>query len=159
VSVGLHIAPEFPHSVQSVREARAWFGRVIAAERLGGDGCDVCRLLLDELVANAVLHGGSEVEVSVEVADVLRVEVTNHGTHGVVEPIPYERGEPAAHFGLHLVHGLSTSWGVLRDDGDTTVWFELPHPGRMPEPASRPRVVRQASPGSSQSKTSAGKTP
>jgi anti-sigma regulatory factor (Ser/Thr protein kinase) len=147
VSVGLHIAPDLPHSLESVGVAREWLDGVFAAERLDGDGCEVCHLLLDELVANAVIHGGSGAEVSVEVADIVRVEVTNGGTDGEIEAIPYPRGEPAAHFGLHLVHGLSTSWGVARDHVSTTVWFELPHPGRAPEPGTRPRVVGPMSSG------------
>jgi len=159
VSVGLHIAPEFPQALESVAEARAWLDGVFAAERARGDGCDVCRLLLDELVANAVIHGGSEVGVTVDVQDDVRVEVTNRGTHGVIEPIPYQRGEPAAHFGLHLVHGLSTSWGVLRDTGDTTVWFELPHPGRVTEAGSRPRNIEQRAGGSDKSQSSSSKVP
>ncbi len=89
---------------------------------------DVCLLLLDELVANAVTHGGSDVHVAADVRDPIRIEVTNHGTHGTVAPVPYERGRPAEHFGLHLVHGLSSSWGVTRDAGDTVVWVEVPHP-------------------------------
>lgn len=147
MSVGLHIAPVLAHSVESVSEARTWLDGVFVAERIDGDGCDICRLLLDELVANAVIHGGSEAEVSVEVTDIVRVEVTNRGTHGVVEPIPYERGEPAAHFGLHLVHGLSTSWGVTRDDENTTVWFELPRPSHSESSAHPGRALHSVSSG------------
>jgi anti-sigma regulatory factor (Ser/Thr protein kinase) len=102
---------------------------VFAAEHLEGDTFDVCLLLLDELVANAVVHGEGGVRVHVDVSDPIRVEVTNRGTEGTVEPIPYERGRPAEHFGLHVVHGLAQSWGVSRDSGDTVVWFELPNPG------------------------------
>jgi anti-sigma regulatory factor (Ser/Thr protein kinase) len=131
--VGIHLAPDFPPERSSVRMARSWLERVFEAEEVAGEGCDVCRLLLDELVANAILHGGGVVEVSVDVGDLARVEVTNRGTDGVVEPIPYERGRPAAHFGLHLVDGLSTSWGVIRESDDTTVWFELAAPAWIVE--------------------------
>jgi anti-sigma regulatory factor (Ser/Thr protein kinase) len=126
--VGLHVARELPRDISSVRAARVWLDGVFAAERLEGDACDVCLLLLDELVANAVIHGGSDVRVSADVRDPIRIEVTNRGTQGTVAPIPYERGRPAEHFGLHLVHGLSSSWGVSRETGDTVVWFEVPHP-------------------------------
>jgi anti-sigma regulatory factor (Ser/Thr protein kinase) len=112
-----------------VRAARVWLDGVFVAERLEGETCDVCLLLLDELVANAVRYGEGGVHVRVDVSDPIRIEVTNHGTDGTVEPIPYERGRPAEHFGLHVVHGLAQSWGVTRDSGDTMVWFEVPHPG------------------------------
>ena len=126
--VGLHVGRELPHDLSSVRAARVWLDGVLAAEQLEGDARDVCLLLLDELVANAVTHGGSDVRVAADVGDPIRIEVTNRGTAGTVAPIPYERGRPAEHFGLHLVHGLSSSWGVTRDSGDTVVWFEVPHP-------------------------------
>jgi anti-sigma regulatory factor (Ser/Thr protein kinase) len=127
--VGVHVGRELPHDLTSVRAARVWLDGVLAAEGLEGDACDVCLLLLDELVANAVTHGGSDVRVAADVGEPIRIEVTNRGTAGTVAPIPYERGRPAEHFGLHLVHGLSSSWGVTRDSGDTVVWFEVPHPG------------------------------
>ena len=114
----------------------------------------MCRLLLDELVANAVTHGDSDVEVTVNVTDLVRVDVTNRGTDGEVAPIPYERGEPASHFGLHLVHGLSTSWGVTRDDDTTTVWFELPHP-EATEPFAATARRPQPAPGANQGRPSA----
>jgi anti-sigma regulatory factor (Ser/Thr protein kinase) len=155
--VGLHIAPILPHALESVSDARGWLDGVFAAEKIDGDGCDVCRLLLEEVVSNAVIHGGSDAEVSVEVTDIVRAEVTNRGTHGVVEPIPYERGEPASHFGLHLVHGLATTWGVTRDDETTTVWFELPRPGRA-EPGARPHTLHSVS-GGDQSRPSSRHSP
>jgi anti-sigma regulatory factor (Ser/Thr protein kinase) len=127
--VGEYDAPELAAELASVRAARVWLDGVFAAERLEGDTCDVCLLMLDELVANAIIHGGSTVRVRADVSDPIRVEVENRGTAGLVEPIPYERGRPAEHFGLHVVHGLSSSWGVSRDSGDTVVWFEVPHPG------------------------------
>jgi anti-sigma regulatory factor (Ser/Thr protein kinase) len=126
--VGVHTAPEFPLTPLSVREARVWLGDVLDAEHVDHDASQVCVLLLDELVTNALVHAGStvRVRVDVETGSSTRVEVTNHGTQGRVDPVPYERGQPARHFGLHLVEALATSWGVRRDDGDTTVWFSLP---------------------------------
>ena len=127
--MGVYVTPELVSELASVRAASVWLDGVFAAERLEGETCDVCLLLLDELVANAVKHGRGGVGVRVDVRDPIRVEVTNRGTEGTVAPIPYERGRPAEHFGLHVVHGLASSWGVSRDTGDTVVWFEVPHPG------------------------------
>ena len=127
--MGVWVAPELVSELTSVRAARVWLDGVFAAEQLEGETCDVCLLLLDELVANAVRHAEGGVGVRVDVGDPIRIEVTNHGTEGTVAPIPYERGRPAEHFGLHVVHGLAASWGVSRETGDTVVWFEVPHPG------------------------------
>ena len=145
--MGVHVAPELAPELASVRAARVWLDGVFAAEHLEGDACDVCLLLLDELVANAVLHGGSEVGVRVDVRAPIRIEVKNRGTHGTVEPIPYERGRPAEHFGLHLVHALSSSWGVSRESGDTVVWFEVPLPSlESPDAVDLARAEREEEP-------------
>jgi anti-sigma regulatory factor (Ser/Thr protein kinase) len=89
---------------------------------------DVC-LLVTELVANGVLHGGATVGRSVRVAlqgtgPGLLVEVMNPGrTNGRVAQRRADMGGGGG-IGLHLVERLSSRWGV-RDTGSTTVWFEL----------------------------------
>ncbi len=128
--------PELVSELASVRAASVWLDGVFAAERLEGETCDVCLLLLDELVANAVKHGRGGVGVRVDVRDPIRVEVTNRGTEGTVAPIPYERGRPAEHFGLHVVHGLASELGSARGT-PATPWSG----SRCPIPARRrPRM-------------------
>ena len=83
------------------------------------------RLLLSEVVTNAVRHGdGPRVRVVLDAADDghLRCEVTDEG-HGFV---PRARDKPATEaggWGLHLVETLSNRWGV--HEGSTHVWFEI----------------------------------
>lgn len=83
------------------------------------------RLLLSEVVTNAVRHGeGPTVRVLVDVADrgTLRCEVVDEG-EGFV---PRARDKPSTEvggWGLHLVETLSRRWGVR--EGSTHVWFEL----------------------------------
>lgn len=84
------------------------------------------RLLVTELVSNAVRHSGaSTVDLMVVVTrPSVRVEVTDRG-----------RGfDPALHsvdrdreggWGLFLVERLADRWGVAREDLGTRVWFEL----------------------------------
>lgn len=85
------------------------------------------RLLVTELVTNAVRHSGAgTVELAVIVgAKRVRVEVANPGVP--FEPAP--RGESTssnAGWGLFLVDRLSDAWGVVDDDtGDQRVWFEV----------------------------------
>jgi anti-sigma regulatory factor (Ser/Thr protein kinase) len=83
------------------------------------------RLLLSEVVTNAVRHGeGEQIRVMLDAADdgELRCEVTDEG-HGFV---PKARDKPATDvggWGLHLVETLAERWGVR--EGSTHVWFEL----------------------------------
>jgi signal transduction histidine kinase len=86
---------------------------------------DHARLLLSEVVTNAVRHGeGATIRVRLDAGTTgrLRCEVTDDG-HGFV---PTARDKPATDvggWGLQLVENLSQRWGVR--DGSTLVWFEL----------------------------------
>lgn len=87
------------------------------------------RLLVSELVSNAVLHSNapatSHIQLCVQLLGetAVRVEVTDQG-NGFV---PRQRGEIpfGGGYGLYLVERQTTHWGVDQDDG-TRVWFELP---------------------------------
>jgi anti-sigma regulatory factor (Ser/Thr protein kinase) len=87
---------------------------------------DQARLLLSEVVSNAVRHGeGESIRVLLDAAQggELRCEVMDEG-HGFV---PTARDKPSmveGGWGLHLVETLSRRWGVR--EGSTHVWFELP---------------------------------
>jgi len=82
-------------------------------------------LLLSELVTNAVVHAGTEIQVTITLdGDVLRVEVRDDDPR-----LPRVR-----HFsmlsgtgrGLALVAGTADSWDVERlPEGGKKVWFEL----------------------------------
>jgi anti-sigma regulatory factor (Ser/Thr protein kinase) len=86
-------------------------------------------LVLSELIANAVQHGGAgpgqEVEVRVaSTAHRLRVEVVDPGW-GDAEPPPRIQ-HPDGGFGLLLVEHLSDEWGrEATDTGGSLAWFEL----------------------------------
>jgi len=86
---------------------------------------DTLRLLVSEVVTNAVRHGGAQepVELHLTWNSEVRVEVSDHG-HGFT-PVPRVGAldEPGG-FGLFLVGRLADRWGVETDDG-TTVWFVL----------------------------------
>lgn len=118
--VELHLAP----APESVAEAR---DRLVEAlsPRLDVDRLETLRLLVSEVVTNAVRHGGGGEDVQVRASwDVhVRVEVIDHG--GGFAPLPRMRAhEEPGGYGLFLVGTLAGRWGVESND-ETLVWFEL----------------------------------
>lgn len=117
---------ELRPSPRAVAEARRAVTRRFAT--LPGPALDDLRLLITELVANAVLHS------DLGPYDVIRVRVTADrgrvraevidGEHEAqIAPKPLDPETPGG-FGLHLVEELSERWGV-RHGQATCVWFEL----------------------------------
>jgi anti-sigma regulatory factor (Ser/Thr protein kinase) len=108
----------------SVAHART---EVLAAldGRLDEERQDTVRLLISELVTNAVRHGGDgePVELHAQWNSHLRVEVMDHGHGFAPKPRSAPVDEPGG-YGLFLVGTLADRWGVDTDDC-TTVWFEL----------------------------------
>jgi serine/threonine-protein kinase RsbW len=97
------------------------------AARLGAGVLEDVRLLVTELITNALRHGkltaGDRVSVKASVEDgVVRIEVRDPGNNGDVAP--REPGQRGGGYGLYLVERLAKRWGVDRRDG-TVVWCEL----------------------------------
>lgn len=85
---------------------------------------DTACLLTSELVTNAIVHAGTEVDVSVNRSDRhVRVEVRDHAG-GTVRPRPASKGPNGR--GLRLVASMSEAWGVERTGHGKAVWFSLP---------------------------------
>jgi anti-sigma regulatory factor (Ser/Thr protein kinase) len=84
------------------------------------------RLLVSELVSNAVRHAAADhVSLKVLVArDAVFTEVSNAGTHfdpaRTAGPRPDHTG-----LGLLMVERLADRWGVTGDGAGTKVWFLL----------------------------------
>jgi anti-sigma regulatory factor (Ser/Thr protein kinase) len=97
------------------------------SQRVSGGALEDVRLLLTELVTNALRHSAitpeDEIGVRAELDDgTVRIEVHDPGGNGEVEQrAPGARG---GGYGLFLVDQLTSRWGVERRDG-TTVWAEL----------------------------------
>jgi anti-sigma regulatory factor (Ser/Thr protein kinase) len=85
---------------------------------------DVAVLLTDELVTNAVVHGGGHFTVTAEVErDILRVAVADEcpGAPRVLFPsVEQEHGR-----GMAIVEALASVWGTQQDGDSKVVWFEL----------------------------------
>ncbi len=97
------------------------------SQRIARRALDDVRLLLTELITNALRHADmaadDEIGVRAELSDgTVRIEVRDPGRDGPVElrePGPRDGG-----YGLFLVERLTDQWGVERRDGNM-VWAEL----------------------------------
>jgi anti-sigma regulatory factor (Ser/Thr protein kinase) len=105
------------------RRARAALDGIDGA--LPPEKLDAARLLVSELVTNAVKYGGDgPVRMHTEVEDgVLRTEVVDEGSgFALVERDTTDLETPGG-WGLHLVGELADRWGAY--EGSTHVWFEI----------------------------------
>jgi anti-sigma regulatory factor (Ser/Thr protein kinase) len=92
------------------------------------------QLLVSELVANAVRHGGhsgAAVKVTVLAGpQIMRVEVSDRGAGFDPERLAGPSSERGGGWRLPLVAALAHRLGVEHDTGTTTVWFEIDRPQR-----------------------------
>ena len=116
-----------PHSPDSATIARS-----LAEEELGpfltSDRAEDLRLLVSELVTNAIKHAPPESDGMIVLQlerndDAVRVIVRDGGHH--VDPNLAGFDSPAdGHFGLFLVDTRADRWG-FSIDGDKGFWFEM----------------------------------
>jgi serine/threonine-protein kinase RsbW len=109
---------------RSVAEARTRVCEAIGPHLENGMD-ETLKLLVSEVVTNAVRHGGSAgpVELHASWNSEIRVAVQDHGDGFSPTPRNGRPDEPGG-FGLYLVGQLADRWGVETDEG-TTVWFVL----------------------------------
>ncbi|WP_433174524.1 SpoIIE family protein phosphatase [Actinoallomurus sp. CA-150999] len=129
----------FPPEVASVAAARRFVGGTLRG--WGVDDVDDAMLLTSELVTNAIVHAGTEVEVVCElVGGLVRIEV--HDRHQARRvPVP---GDQVSGRGLLFPETLATSWGVTYGQGSKNVWFTVPGIGAAehpPPPPSHEEIV------------------
>ncbi|MDN5750377.1 MAG: SpoIIE family protein phosphatase [Pseudonocardia sp.] len=116
---------------------------------------DTAVLLTSELCENAVLHAGTEFEVSLRVSDIeIEVMVSDRGAGPLEEHLAQPRrryGRAATHGrGLSMLQRLATAWGTRHEaDGTHRTWFTLL---RGPAPAPPPVAdVPEPEPGATRS--------
>ena len=113
--------PKDPAAAAAARRVLDRLDGQIERERL-----DTARLLVTEVVTNAVRHVRRDGAIDLHVAlddEALRVEVRDPG-EGFV---PRRRGPDSpldGNWGLHFLEVLSDRWGIETNDR-TRVWFEL----------------------------------
>lgn len=108
---------------------------------------DTVKLLVSELVGNAIGHARSEVEVVVHLLpDRIRVDVVDDDPEG-------PRRRPASEDaiggrGIAVVEAMAEAWGVSPRGPGKVVWFELPRPrGPVEGPSAAGSSGQEASVG------------
>lgn len=109
---------ELPRTNQAPRIARKWLAESFAAQ-LDAREQETAKLLVSELVTNAVVHGRGRIELLAALdRERLLVEVSDEGP-----------GLTSGHFhavaghGLWIVHAEASRWGIR--EGTAHIWFEL----------------------------------
>ena len=97
------------------------------SRRIPLDALEDVRLLVTELITNAVRHGavrpGDNLSVKAQVSgETVRIEVRDPGRDGEVKP--RRPGPLGGGYGLYLVDRLARRWGVDHND-ETVVWCEV----------------------------------
>jgi anti-sigma regulatory factor (Ser/Thr protein kinase) len=122
------IEADVPGGLDAARHARGLVHRELSG-RVPVRLLEDIALLVTELVANGVRHGGAGVSSALHLhlearPAAVRVEVEDPGRrpHAVAPRRP--DGDGGGGIGLQLVDRLATRWGV-GDGPRTSVWFEL----------------------------------
>jgi anti-sigma regulatory factor (Ser/Thr protein kinase) len=115
---------ELPPASASATRARE-FARDELGTRYARSVVDDVSLLVTEMVTNAVLHAGTPLRVTLELApEAVRVEVEDGS------PDPPSRRDDGADVvsgrGLRLVEGIASSWGTDRVGAGKRVWCVVP---------------------------------
>jgi anti-sigma regulatory factor (Ser/Thr protein kinase) len=113
----------YPAEPQSVGAARVAVQQ--SCERWGyGPLCDDARLIVSELVGNAVRHAGTDIDLTLMARGAgLRMEVSDGSTRPIQPRVATPTDEDGR--GLALVDALASHHGVRRSPGGKTVWAEL----------------------------------
>lgn len=99
----------------------------LAAGTLAEPELSRAKLLVSELVNNAVLHGRGTITFRADLdEDRLHVEVVDEGS-GFEREVREQTGDLSGGRGLRLMDAESSRWGV--HEGTTHVWFEIERPG------------------------------
>ena len=110
----------------SVAAARAFVAGRLAAGGATAATTDVAALCVSELVTNAVVHAGTEIEVRVtERPGAFHVEVRDRRRATVLVGQPPAGPDDTHGRGLFLVESLAAEWGITDEVAGKVVWFDV----------------------------------
>ncbi len=91
------------------------------------DLTDSALVAVSELVTNALVHAGTEIEVQVSI-DPRGVLVEVHDGNPQAPVLRQNSRQSGTGRGLHMVQGLVDEWGVVRHGDGKAVWFRIGQP-------------------------------
>lgn len=111
--------------LRSAGAARRFISATLEPWRLGSL-LDTVTLLASELVANAIVHAGTDVDVAVQLTDrAARIEVTDRSNAAPAAPTVATIDQTSGR-GLWMVESIARDWGIRQlPTGGKTVWFEV----------------------------------
>ena len=128
----MEVRQRLEHGPEAPGAAREALDAVLAA-RLDEGALAELRLVVSELVTNAVRHGAARdgsVDLAVSLGDgVARVDVIDGGDGFLPPTGPPDPEEPGG-WGLIVVERLARRWGI-DDEYGTHVWAEMPIAGDL----------------------------
>lgn len=117
---------KLPHTPEAPAIARRCIVRWLARE-VEADELQTAKLLVSELVTNAVVHGHGEITLRATLdEDRLLVDVIDQG-QGFEGAVRQRDFASVGGRGLAIVDAEASRWGI--HEGTTHVWFELERPG------------------------------
>jgi anti-sigma regulatory factor (Ser/Thr protein kinase) len=139
--VGIFIEVELRRDPSASGRARRVLEE-LSAGRLEADVLDRSKLLVSELVTNAVVHGQGKITLRADIdEDRLRAEVIDEGS-GFERVVRDNTLDHLGGWGLTLVEAESSRWGV--HEGTTHVWFEVEQPGPRIGEGKNPNAIDSA---------------
>ena len=125
---------DLPHTADAPGIARrsvvGWLTSAVEPDEL-----EVARLLVSELVTNAVVHGLGSITLRVGLdEDRLRAEVIDEGG-GFERKVRQRDFASTGGRGLAILDAEASRWGI--QDGATHVWFEVERPRPRLGPANK----------------------
>jgi anti-sigma regulatory factor (Ser/Thr protein kinase) len=118
---------ELPRDRSCAVRARRWLEQHAPAET-PSPAMDDVKLVVTELVENALMHGKGRIILRLEPRPTaLHVEVTDEGEGAAIKI--RARGTQIGGWGLVLVDRLADSWGAF--EGTTHVWADVPLTTRL----------------------------
>jgi anti-sigma regulatory factor (Ser/Thr protein kinase) len=111
--------------VHAPAEARKWLRTACAGWQ--STAVEDARVLVSELVTNAVIHGEGDIRVRLSLShQVLRVEVSDANPDLPIFVAPADVGDESGR-GISMVNALARAWGSEPETmpAGKTIWFEL----------------------------------
>ena len=117
-------ATHLPPVRQSPSTARHFVAEMLRRWELDST-VESAELLISELVTNAVVHAGTDVQIVIEASDgTVHVEVIDLNRRPPVARLtPYDDLQTGR--GLTLLESVASDWGVNALERGKSVWFEL----------------------------------